>query len=336
MSSLVLKPALKVLSLFAGCGGSSLGYKLAGGQVVAAVERDPHAVQIYRANHPETLLLDGDITTLAPVEIMAQLALQAGELDILDGSPPCQGFSLAGKRQVQDPRNRLFEEYVRFLEAFQPKAFVMENVPGLVTGKMRGLFHEMIQALQGVGYRVSARILNAAHYGVPQARRRVIVVGIRQDLGLIPRHPVPETHAIGFQRVIQGLNEPGLVQVPVGRALAIAKALKPGESGADLHEHYQQKGHDFSLQRLSWHKPSPTVCKTIRAGQCGLLHPEEDRFLSIGELKRVCSFPDDYVLFGTFEQQWGRLGNAVPPLLMKAVAQSVMNQLKGVDHASAS
>lgn len=326
----------QVLSLFAGCGGSSLGYKLAGGQVVAAVERDPHAVKIYRANHPWTLLLDGDITTLAPIEIMAQLALQAGELDILDGSPPCQGFSLAGKRQVQDPRNRLFEEYVRFLNAFQPKAFVMENVPGLVSGKMRGLFQEMIQALQVVGYRVSARILNAAHYGVPQARRRVIVVGMRNDLRLLPMHPVPEMHAICFQEAVQNLSEPGLIQVPVGRALAIAKALKPGESGADLHARYQQKGHDFSLQRLHWHKPSPTVCKTIRAGQCGLLHPEEDRFLSIGELKRVCSFPDEFVLFGTFEQQWGRLGNAVPPLLMKAVAQSVMSQLKGVDHASAS
>ncbi len=267
---------------------------------------------------------------------MAELGLQQGELDILDGSPPCQGFSLAGKRQVQDPRNRLFEEYVRFLKAFQPKAFVMENVPGLVSGKMRPIFQEMVQVLQDAGYRVQARVLNAAYYGVPQARKWVIVVGLRNDLGITPLHPYPQTHPIGFSEAVKDLSNPGLTQAPVGRALAIAKALKPGESGADLHARYQQKGNDFSLQRLSWHKPSPTVCKTIRAGQCGLLHPEEDRFLSIGELKRVCSFPDDFVLFGTFEQQWGRLGNAVPPLLMQSVAQSVMNQLKGADHASAS
>ncbi len=140
MSSPILKPALKVVSLFAGCGGSNLGYKLAGCEVLAAVERDPHTVATYKANHPATLLLDGDITTLNPQEIMTELQLNAGELDILDGSPPCQGFSLAGKRQVKDPRNRLFEEYVQFLNAFQPKAFVMENVPGLVTGKMRTIF----------------------------------------------------------------------------------------------------------------------------------------------------------------------------------------------------
>lgn len=267
---------------------------------------------------------------------MAELGLQQGELDILDGSPPCQGFSLAGKRQVQDPRNRLFEEYVRFLNTFQPRAFVMENVPGLVTGKMRTIFQEMVQVLKDSGYKVQARVLNAAHYGVPQNRRRVIVLGLRHDLGITPLHPNPLTHPIGFSEAVKGLSDPGLTQVPVGKALAIAKALKPGESGADLHERYQQKGNDFSLQRLSWHKPSPTVCKTIRAGQCGLLHHVEDRFLSIGELKRVCSFPDDFQLSGAFEQQWGRLGNAVPPLLMKAIADCLLKQLKGMDHASAS
>jgi DNA (cytosine-5)-methyltransferase 1 len=127
-----------------------------------------------------------------------------------------------------------------------------------------------------------------------------------------------------------------MVQVPVGRALALAQAIHAGESGADVHQRYRHKGNDFSLVRLSWHKPSPTVCKTIRPGQCGLLHPEEDRFLSVNELKRVCSFPDDFQLSGSFEQQWGRLGNAVPPLLMKAIAESLTQQLKGGSHAKAS
>lgn len=320
---------LNVISLFAGCGGSSLGYQLAGCNLLAAIERDPHAIATYRANHPGTLLIDEDIMQLDPVQLMKTLKLKPGELDILDGSPPCQGFSLAGSRQVHDPRNRLFLDYVRFLNAFQPRAFVMENVPGLVTGKMRSTFQEIIQALSACGYLVRARVLNAAHYGVPQARKRLIILGYRTDLNLIPRHPLPHSDILPFRQAVATLKEPGLTQVPVGRALAIAKALQPGESGADLHQRYRHKGNDFSLVRLSWHKPSPTVCKTIRPGQCGLLHLEEARFLSINELKRVCSFPDDFILSGSFEQQWGRLGNAVPPILMKAIAQSLTQQLIG-------
>jgi DNA (cytosine-5)-methyltransferase 1 len=319
----------KVISLFAGCGGSSLGYKQAGCKVIAAVEYDKNAAAVYRQNFEDTCLYEADITLLDPESVLADLNLKPGELDILDGSPPCQGFSMAGKRRMSDPRNRLFEEYVRFLEIMQPKAFVMENVPGLVSGPMRPIFQEMIDVLTKAGYVVKARILNAAHYGVPQSRRRVIVLGFRADLGITPVHPMPLTLPVSFRDAVEGLSDPGLCMQPIGKALLIARALKAGESGADLHQRYGHKGNDFSLERLSWYKPSPTVCKTIRPGQCGLLHPEEARFLSIGELKRVCSFPDSFILNGSFEQQWGRLGNAVPPLLMKAIAEQVSQQLLG-------
>lgn len=323
-----------VISLFAGGGGSSLGYKMAGCQVLAAVEYDPHAAETYRNNHPDTWLLEGDITKITPKAIMAKLGLCVGELDILDGSPPCQGFSTVGKRVVTDPRNRLFEDYRRFLHALQPKAFVMENVPGMVRGKMRPIFWQIVKALEGEGYIVRARILNAAHYGVPQNRHRLIILGVRQDVGTSLYHPLPQTAPVSFRTATQSLKEHGVMLEPTGRALAIAKGLKPGESGAHLHERYRQQANDYSLSRLAWHKPSPTVCKTIRAGQAGLLHPDELRFLSIGEAKRVCSFPDDFKLHGTFEQQWGRLGNAVPPLLMKAVAISLIQQLEGVHHGT--
>jgi len=115
--------------------------------------------------------------------------------------------------------------------------------------------------------------------------------------------------------------------LPKGKALAAAKAIRAGESGADVHARYQQERNNFSLIRLSWDRPSPTVLKTLRLGQVGLLHPAEERFLSIGELKRICSFPDDFVLQGSFIDRWGRLGNAVPPVLAKAVAESVCQQL---------
>jgi DNA (cytosine-5)-methyltransferase 1 len=318
----------KVLTLFAGCGGSSLGYQMAGCQVIAAIERDPHAVTVYQDNCTQsTRVIGRDILEIDPAQVLAETGLQRGELDILDGSTPCQGFSMAGLRNALDPRNRLFLEYVRFLKAIKPKAFIMENVPGLVTGSMRNTFIEIIHALEAEGYQTSARVLNAAHYGVPQNRKRVIILGIRTDLGISPRHPEPTSLPTSFRTAIDTLNHPGLIVTPVGRALEIAKALKPGESGAILHQRFRQKANDFSLIRLSWSKPAPTVCKTIRPGQCGLLHPVEDRFLGINELKRICSFPDDFKITGTFEQQWGRLGNAVPPLLMKAIASSLIQQL---------
>ncbi len=317
----------KVISLFAGCGGSSLGYDLAGCKVRAAVEFDKNAAAVYRANFPDTRLYEADIATLDPLAVLSDLGLEPGELDILDGSPPCQGFSMAGKRRLDDPRNRLFEEYVRFLKAIRPKAFVMENVPGLVTGKMRAIFHEMVKALTDAGYEVRGRILNAAHYGVPQSRKRVILIGFRKDLELVPEHPAPSSLPVTFREATKGLTNHELTQTPRGKALQTAKAIRAGESGADLHKRYRQKANEFSLIRLSWEAPCPTVLKTLRPGQVGLLHPEENRFLSIGELKRVCSFPDDFVLQGSFIDRWGRLGNAVPPLLTKAVAESLILQL---------
>ncbi len=319
---------LKVISLFSGCGGSSLGYKMVGAKVLLAIERDPHAVASYQQNHPDTDVLSADISTLDPAEILLKLQLSPGELDILDGYPPCQGFSTAGKRLVNDPRNRLFMEYIRFLKVIQPKAFVMENVPGLVAGDMKAVFHEIIKNLKEAGYTVRARILNASHYGVPQNRRRLIILGFRNDLGKIPQHPEPKERPISFRQAVSHLEKPALILKPVGHALKLCAGMKPGESGAHLHKKYGQKGNDFSLIRVAWDKPCPTVLKTVRAGQAGLLHPEENRFLSIEELKQVCSFPKDFKLSGSFEQQWARLGNAVPPLLMSAIANTITQQLE--------
>ena len=128
---------MRVVSTFAGCGGSSLGYKRAGCQVVAAVEWDAHAATCYRLNHPGTLVMQRDIKTVTGVEIMEATGLAVGELDILDGSPPCQGFSTSGKRVLDDPRNTLFREHLRLVDELRPRAVVIENVAGMARGKMR-------------------------------------------------------------------------------------------------------------------------------------------------------------------------------------------------------
>jgi len=184
---------LMLVSLFAGCGGSSLGYKMAGYDIRLAVEWDAKAIACYRRNFPSTVIFGGDIATLDGRQALRLAGLKPGELDVLDGSPPCQGFSMAGKRRFADSRNRLFEEYVRLLCAFRPKALVMENVSGLAKGKMKLAFAEMMRALKAAGYRVSCRLLNAWWYGVPQSRQRLIWVGIRDDLATGPSHPLPTT-----------------------------------------------------------------------------------------------------------------------------------------------
>ena len=189
--SITNKPDPTIVSLFAGCGGSSLGYKQAGYDVRLAVEWDTGAADVYRRNFPETNVFEGDIADLTAEEALRATALEPGELDVLDGSPPCQGFSTAGSRKFSDTRNRLFEEYVRMVVVFKPKMLVMENVSGLRKGKMKLIFAEMTRALKEAGYKVSCRELNASWYGIPQDRRRLIWVGVRQDLAAMPGHPEP-------------------------------------------------------------------------------------------------------------------------------------------------
>jgi DNA (cytosine-5)-methyltransferase 1 len=171
-----------VVSLFAGCGGSSLGYSMAGFKELLAVEWDEHAAETFRLNFPGVPVWQGDIADLSVEECLRLTGLQPGQLDVLDGSPPCQGFSTAGKRKIDDGRNQLFQEYVRLLRGLRPKVLVMENVRGMVVGKMKLIFVEILRELKASGYEVKARLMNAMYFGVPQSRERIIFIGVREDL----------------------------------------------------------------------------------------------------------------------------------------------------------
>ena len=171
-----------VISLFAGCGGSSLGYSMAGYRELLAVEWDDHAVATFKLNFPEVPVYHGNIAKLSVEECLRLAGIGPGELDVLDGSPPCQGFSTAGKRRMDDGRNTLFREYVRLLRGLKPKVLIMENVSGMVKGKMKLIFAEILKELKESGYHVSARLMNAMYYGVPQSRQRMIFVGVREDI----------------------------------------------------------------------------------------------------------------------------------------------------------
>ncbi len=184
--------APRVVSLFAGCGGSSLGYGMAGYRELLAVEWDADAAATFRLNFPDVPVHQGDIHGLSVEECLRLAGLQEGELDVLDGSPPCQSFSTAGKRRMGDERGWLWREYVRLLRGLRPRAFVMENVWGMVKGKMKLVFSECVREMKASGYAVRCALLDAKWFGVPQSRRRLIWVGLRDDVAAEPSHPAPE------------------------------------------------------------------------------------------------------------------------------------------------
>lgn len=356
MSEIITIPpnGLTVCSTFAGCGGSSTGYRMAGFRVLWANEFDANAQECYRANMNPSTIFDGrDIRTVKPEEILAATHMEPGQLDVLDGSPPCQTFSTAGKRQMNDPKSDLFFEYARLLRGLKPRVFVAENVSGLVKGVAKGMFKLILAELKSCGYRVTCRVLDAQWLGVPQSRQRTIFVGVREDLGIEPAHPKPLPYrysvrdalpwivsAINDSKGMEGVRDVDVEPLPSVRAgggghqlgwrvesetdisrFAIGKEwdkLKEGEQSAKY----------FSLQRAASDAPSPTIQASHgNLSTAGVTHPTERRKFTIAELKRICAFPDDFILLGSYANQWARLGNSVPPLMMRAIAETVRDRI---------
>jgi DNA (cytosine-5)-methyltransferase 1 len=321
----MVKPT--VISTFAGCGGSSLGYHLAGFKELLAVEWDNNAVETFRLNFPGVPVYHGDIGKLTSAECMRLAGIKVGELDVFDGSPPCQGFSTAGKRKFDDPRNSLFKEYARLLNELQPKAFVMENVTGMVKGYMKQAYLEIVKTLRGCGYRVKGQVMNAMYYNVPQSRERVIIIGVRNDLGIEPNHPKPQTKPITTKHAFYGLDEQ-LVEKPLVQFLIDYGNAHPG--GWSTHDAIYEriKGSSagcFSTKWCEWDR----VCGTLPKNEIattGVIHPNKKRYLNTCELKRIGSFPDSFV-FTNRAKAVERIGNSVPPNLMKAIAEHIKENI---------
>lgn len=361
----------KVASTFSGAGGSCTGYRMAGFKVVWANEFVPIAQQSYKANAAADSILDGrDIRQIKVEDILKSANLKVGELDIFDGSPPCQAFSTAGKREkgwgkakqyehgAKQCNEQLFWDYIRLLDGLKPKFFVAENVSGLLKGTAKGMFLEIMRDLKACGYNVKCKLLDAQWLGVPQARQRAIFIGARNDLVIEPQYPVPLKYRYSVRDAIPWIveqpsnsifddskelmktaDEPSRTITASGHSASRCVALKI-EPETDISRYAigneweklkqgEQSDKYFSLIRVDSEKPSPTIMASsgnyLSAAQP--LHPIEKRKFTIAELKRICSFPDDFVLCGTYGQQWERLGNSVPPLMMKQVADVLRKQL---------
>lgn len=335
----------KVASTFSGGGGSCLGYRMAGYHVVYANEFVEEAQRTYRANHKDTYLDCRDIRSVTPESILRILNMKKGEIDLFDGSPPCCAFSTAGKREKGWGQERdysdgkkqriedLFEEYIRILDGLQPKTFVAENVSGMVKGSAIGYFKYYLRKMKECGYKVNAQLLNAKWLGVPQSRERIIFVGVREDLRFEPVHPKPLKYYYTLGDAFEGLPED---REEKDRLIEEIKGYKIGQILARLPKNPPKKisassimnGSYFNLIRSSFNEPAPTMCQMGATQSCACACAcDEDRRFTIGEIKRITSLPDDFILTGNYKQQYERAARMVPPMMMKHIAETIAREI---------
>lgn len=355
-----------VASMFAGGGGSSLGYRLAGGKVLFVNEFVAEAATTYRANFPDVIVAEDDIRDLLNDQpllqgLLAKAGLKIGELDILDGSPPCSEFSVSGKgisdqsvpKRYSDREQRgiatLPFDYVDMSHALKPKVVIMENVPSLAARAASVLerIKEKLRFSRGSrAYFVTHAVLNAAEFGVPQKRRRLFIMGVRADIAerlgvradedvlkFFPRsNHVPVTIRNALKDVDQTENQvwpwkSTPMTTDLGRLVRLLPKNPPrlvrlSEVAPDING-------NFTLTRCSWDHPVPTltVVGQSPSGLAGAIHPSEDRKFTLAELKRLTGVPDDFILTGTLAQAAERLCRMVPPPLTKAIAESVLDKI---------
>lgn len=383
----------KAIGSFSGCGGSTLGLKMAGWDVLAGIEFIPAAAETYRANFPNARMYEEDIRKLDPARILLDLGLAKGELDLFEGSPPCASFSAAGMgergwgtvKKYSDSEQRtddLFWEWARLLEGFSPKAFVAENVPGMISGaSLEEYAHKITRDLGKLGYRVTAKVLNAANFGVPQERRRLIFYGLRVDLARhpeLPRETVSVPHTLEQALASVDPEDPdhkdfleasSMEGKAVGRTWEAKKGLRSKDDcarcGKPLGEHGRQTKTVGSVKKTKAEagatrtkqivicadgepgveikdyfllvvpdlkKPCTTVTATgAQTGAASVVHPTECRKFTPAEVKAISGFPADFVLTGTREQRYERIGRTVTPPMYKAVGERIAHQLKSAE-----
>lgn len=329
-----------VVSTFSGAGGSCLGFKMAGYNILWANEFIPAAQEVYKLNHKNTYLDCRDIRNVTPKEILNKINLEVGELDVFEGSPPCASFSHCGLgskewgniKKYSDTKQRvdnLFFEYARILEGLQPKVFVAENVKGLIEGHGKGYFKLISKRLKECGYNIKVKLLNAVNLGVPQRRQRIIFIGVRNDLNINPTFPKPLPYIYNLDDAIKGIIPDNNISRLLKKSNITYKLWKltdsrnKSKSFQEAYQKYYNKGNFFTHIKSSYNEPVQTVVATVTSSY----HPTEPRSFTINELKRIFTFPDDFKLVGTVDQQWERIGRSVPPVMMFHIADTIKKDI---------
>lgn len=357
---------LIAIDLFCGCGGFSYGFQQAGFEMALGIDMWKDATITYKHNFPGANVINEDITLIDAETILSKAGCKKGESDVIIGGPPCQGFSVSGKRMIDDPRNKLYKSFVSIVEQLQPKVFVMENVPGLIRlfgGKVK---EEVLSDFSAIGYRVKVQQLSSDDYGVPQQRKRVFFVGLNKnvfDEDIEFSFPKP-THGVGLKNVItckEAISDLDFVpdDVSLGENIEYAlpatndyqRKMRDGSSVIKNHSitiHKEQtkqiiamvpdggnyKDLPIELQstrkvNIAWTRMnSEKPCFTIDTGHNHHFHYKENRVPTVRESARIQSFPDKFEFIGIKTSQLKQVGNAVPPLMAEAIAKQVIEVIE--------
>lgn len=345
-----------VLDLFCGAGGMSLGFEMAGFKIVGGVDFDEYALKTHEKNFSDGINIHGDISKISDEEAKEVFP---DSIDVIIGGPPCQGFSVANKWDTEEEKkhnNQLFYEFVRFVEIFKPKIFVIENVRGILTKDNGYALSEIERIVDKLGYNVKARVLDSSQYGVPQKRMRAFIVGTRKELNIdfdfdkiekieeVPNvyDAISDYYAVeheevktehkskpktSFQKMMRKNNSSKIynhdVRYPMDKVVERIRYVPQGGNWRDvppeLWDTQRNNRHSSAYRRLNEKEPSIT----IDTGHMNYFHPIFDRVPTVRESARIQSFPDDFVFTGNKGAQFRQVGNAVPPLLAKQIAKSI-------------
>ena len=315
---------LRVLDLFCGCGGMTTGLHSANLDIVCGIDIWDKAIESYESNHNH-LSICSDLTKLPPEKLEKDYDVK--NIDVIVGGPPCQSYSIAGKRDVKDPRNSLFMEYCKYLDYYKPKAFVMENVIGLLSVKnaKNEKIIDIIMEKLGKNYNCCINKLYASDFQVPQNRRRVIIIGIRKDLNIIPKEVEPflkKNERIPVKTVLEAEKD-------VDKKYFLSEKAITGINKKK--EKSKKEGKGFGAQFLDLNKPSYTIpARYWKDGYDALVKYNDNKIrrLTIKELKRIQSFPDDYVLKGSNKDIIMQIGNAVACKFAYHLGKYIINVLQ--------
>ena len=332
---------MKVFDIFSGCGGASLGFQKAGFTIVGGIDIDADACNTFKKNLSVEPIV-GDVTKINWKKILSNLGLERGELDVIIGCPPCQGFTRLRCSVPNDPRNELVFYYSKIVKYFLPKFVVFENVPGILNSKHRKYFNSFLKKIENLGYKYIYGTLNAADFGVPQIRKRVIVIATRlRNIRLsLPRPTVKKYKTV--REAFEGLPPVRAGEVckwipnhaapkHTDRIMKIIKMIpKDGGSIRNLPKkywlkcHLNHKGHRDVYGRLWWDRPAPTVTSgCLSASKGRYIHPSQDRTITAREAARLQGFSDNFVFYGTLTSVARQIGNSLPPPLAEAVANHI-------------
>lgn len=345
-----MKKEYTFIDVFSGCGGLSYGLELAGMKCLLGIDHNKDAIDTFKLNHKSAQVYCGDIRQLDNRK--AKELVNNQPIDFVVGGPPCQGFSTVGKGKSDDPRNFLFLEFVRLVKLFKPKGLIIENVTGLLAEKNKNVLSSIFTIFNDLGYKLEARVLSADEYGVPEKRRRTIIIGLQDRYSHI--FPTPTHGPRGEKsfrtvkdafstikknashndpmsaKITNELDRKRISKIPEGCGIRYErdeKSYLPKELhfGIDWTELREGRFRQTKLQRLDYNSPS----FTILTSRTMYYHPTEDRYLTAREAAAIQSFPSNFEFCGSTTSVFKQIGNAVPVIMAKAIGEAVIDSLEG-------